>query len=47
MIEAVGPAVPEFAEGYEVMGYVRRDHIQWGTYAELVPALVRTLAGLG
>ena len=45
VVEAVGPAVPEFSEGDEVMAYVRRDHIQWGTYAELVPATVRTVAG--
>jgi NADPH:quinone reductase-like Zn-dependent oxidoreductase len=44
VVEAVGPAVSELAEGDEVVGYVRRDHIQWGTYAELVPAPVRTLA---
>ncbi len=44
VVEAVGPAVPELSEGDEVIGYVRRDHIQWGTYAELVPAPVRTLA---
>ena len=44
VVQAVGPAVPEFAPGDEVVGYVRRDHIQWGTYAELVPAPVRTLA---
>jgi NADPH:quinone reductase-like Zn-dependent oxidoreductase len=44
VVESVGPAVTEFAPGDEVMGYVRRDHIQWGTYAELVPAPVRTLA---
>lgn len=44
VVEAVGPAVPEYAPGDEVVGYVRRDHIQWGTYAELVPAPVRTLA---
>ena len=44
VVEAVGPAVPEFSPGDEVIGYVRRDHIQWGTYAELVPTPVRTLA---
>lgn len=44
VVEAVGPAVPELSEGDEVMGYVRRDHVQWGTYAELVAAPVRTLA---
>lgn len=43
VVEAVGPAVPELSEGDEVLGYVRRDHIQWGTYAELVAAPVRTL----
>jgi NADPH:quinone reductase-like Zn-dependent oxidoreductase len=43
VVEAVGPDVREFAPGDEVAGYVRRDHIQWGTYAELVPAPVRTL----
>ena len=44
VVEEVGPATPEFSPGDEVMGYVRRDHVQWGTYAELVPAPVRTLA---
>lgn len=44
VVEEVGPAVPELKVGDEVVGYVRRDHIQWGTYAELVPAPVRTLA---
>ncbi|MGH9151166.1 MAG: NADP-dependent oxidoreductase, partial [Acidimicrobiales bacterium] len=44
VVEATGPAVPELSEGDEVVGYVRRDHIRWGTYAELVPAPVRTLA---
>ncbi len=44
MVERVGPAVPELAPGDEVVGYVRRDHVQWGTYAELVSAPVRTLA---
>lgn len=43
-VEQVGPAVTEFAAGDEVIGYVRRDHVQYGTYAELVPAPVRTLA---
>jgi NADPH:quinone reductase-like Zn-dependent oxidoreductase len=41
VVEKTGPAVPEFEEGDEVLGYVRRDHVQWGTYAELVPAPVR------
>ncbi|MFP5369520.1 MAG: NADP-dependent oxidoreductase [Actinomycetes bacterium] len=44
VVEAVGPAVPEVSEGDDVMAYVRRDHIQWGTYAELVPAPVRCVA---
>lgn len=43
-VERVGPAVQEFAVGDEVLGYVRRDHVQYGTYADLVPAPVRTLA---
>ena len=37
-VEQVGPAVTEFAPGDEVLGYVRKDHVQWGTYAELVAA---------
>ncbi|MFV2111145.1 NADP-dependent oxidoreductase [Micromonospora sp. LOL_025] len=44
VIEAVGPAVTGFAVGDEVVGYVRRDHVQYGTYAELVPAPERALA---
>ncbi len=44
VVESVGPALPEFSPGDEVVGYVRRDHVQWGTYAELVPAPVRALA---
>jgi len=44
VVEAVGPSVSGFAVGDEVIGYVRRDEIQHGTYAELVPAPERTLA---
>lgn len=44
IVEMVGPAVAEFAVGDEVVGYVRKDHIQYGTYAELVSCPVRTLA---
>lgn len=44
VVEQVGPAVTEWAPGDEVVGYVRRDDIGQGTYAELVPAPVRTLA---
>ncbi|HLM04488.1 MAG TPA: NADP-dependent oxidoreductase [Blastococcus sp.] len=43
-VERVGPAVREFAPGDEVFGYVRRDHVQWGTTAELVPVPLRCLA---
>jgi NADPH:quinone reductase-like Zn-dependent oxidoreductase len=43
-VETVGPDVSEFRAGDEVIAYVRRDHVQWGTYAELVPAPLRTLA---
>jgi NADPH:quinone reductase-like Zn-dependent oxidoreductase len=44
VVEAVGPAVVHFAPGDEVFGYVRRDDVQWGTTAELVPAPQRCLA---
>lgn len=44
VVEHVGDAVTEFSPGEEVLGYVRRDEVQHGTYAELVPAPVRTLA---
>ncbi len=44
VVEAVGPAVTEFAVDDEVIGYVRRDHLQYGTYAELVPAPIRAVA---
>ena len=44
VVEAVGPGVSEFAPGDEVIGYVRRDEVQHGTYAELVPAPIRALA---
>jgi NADPH:quinone reductase-like Zn-dependent oxidoreductase len=43
VVERVGPAVWEFAVGDEVVGYVRKDFVQEGTYAELVSAPVRTL----
>lgn len=38
IVEQVGPGVQELAEGDEVVGYVREDHLQRGTYAELVAA---------
>lgn len=44
VVEAVGDDATEFAVGDEVMGYVRKDAVQHGTYAELVSAPVRTLA---
>ncbi|HEX3003087.1 MAG TPA: NADP-dependent oxidoreductase [Angustibacter sp.] len=44
VVEKVGPAVRELAEGDEVIGYVRKDSIEHGTYAELVAAHVRHLA---
>ncbi|MFF5171845.1 NADP-dependent oxidoreductase [Micromonospora sp. NPDC000089] len=43
-VVGAGPAVTGFAVGDEVIGYVRRDHVQYGTYAELVPAPERCLA---
>ncbi|MGY1845625.1 NADP-dependent oxidoreductase [Modestobacter sp. SYSU DS0875] len=43
-VEAVGPAIVDFAPGDEVFGYLRRDEVQWGTMAELVPAPQRCLA---
>ncbi|GGP45496.1 NADP-dependent oxidoreductase [Saccharothrix coeruleofusca] len=44
VVEAVGPAVEGFAPGDEVFGYQRKDHVQHGTYAELVAATERGLA---
>lgn len=44
VVERVGVDVHEFAVGDEVIGYVRKDEVQHGTYAELVAAPVRTLA---
>ncbi|GAA3726512.1 NADP-dependent oxidoreductase [Salinactinospora qingdaonensis] len=44
VVEQPGIAVPEFAPGDEVIGYVRKDVVGGGTYAELVAAPVRTLA---
>ena len=51
VVERVGPAVTEFAEGDEVMAYDREDHVQWGTLSELVGVPIRCVAhkppGLG
>jgi NADPH:quinone reductase-like Zn-dependent oxidoreductase len=44
VVEQVGPSVTEFAPGDEVIGYVRKDHVQHGTYAEPVTAYPRHLA---
>ncbi|MGM1063999.1 NADP-dependent oxidoreductase [Saccharothrix sp. Mg75] len=44
VVRAVGPAVDGFAVGDEVFGYQRKDHVQHGTYAELVAATERGLA---
>ncbi len=44
VVETVGPAVTEFEPGDEVIGYVRRDEVRRGTYAELTPAPIRSLA---
>ncbi|MFE6776352.1 NADP-dependent oxidoreductase [Streptomyces sp. NPDC057702] len=39
-----GLDTPEFAEGDEVIGYVRKDTLSGGTFAQYVAAPVRTLA---
>ncbi|MFI9006855.1 NADP-dependent oxidoreductase [Actinosynnema sp. NPDC053489] len=44
VVRAVGPAVDGFAVGDEVFGYQRKDHVQHGTYAELIAATERGLA---
>jgi NADPH:quinone reductase-like Zn-dependent oxidoreductase len=44
VVSQVGPAVTEFAPGDEVIGYVREDHVQRGTYAEVVSAGQRMFA---
>lgn len=44
VVEAVGSAVTEFAQGDEVFGYVRMDFVHGGSFAEKIAAPVRTLA---
>ncbi|GLU47692.1 NADP-dependent oxidoreductase [Nocardiopsis ansamitocini] len=44
IVEQPGVAVPEFAVGDEVIGYVREDVVRHGTFAQKVAAPVRTLA---
>jgi NADPH:quinone reductase-like Zn-dependent oxidoreductase len=43
VVEAVGPAVTTLAPGDEVFGYVRKDAVHGGTYAEKVAAPIRTV----
>lgn len=43
VVEAVGPAVTTLAPGDEVFGYLRKDAVHGGTYAEKVAAPIRTL----
>lgn len=43
VVERVGPSVPDVRPGDEVIAYNRQDHLQWGTYAELVAAPLRTV----
>ncbi len=44
VVDAVGPAVHDLAVGDEVLGYVRKDVVSDGAYAELVAASSRHLA---
>jgi NADPH:quinone reductase-like Zn-dependent oxidoreductase len=44
VVERVGPAVVGFAPGDEVIAYDRQDHLQFGSYAELVPVPLRAVA---
>lgn len=44
VVEAVGPDTFDHSVGDEVYGYVRKEWVQLGTYAERVAAPVRTLA---
>jgi NADPH:quinone reductase-like Zn-dependent oxidoreductase len=44
VVVAAGPAVDGYAPGDEVFGYLRKDHVQNGTFAELVAAPERGLA---
>ncbi|AWB92672.1 NADP-dependent oxidoreductase [Aeromicrobium chenweiae] len=43
VVEAVGPAVTTLAPGDEVFGYVRKDAVHGGTYAEKVACPFRTV----
>ncbi|GHB70929.1 oxidoreductase [Streptomyces cirratus] len=44
VVEAVGDDTFDYAVGDEVYGYVRKEWVELGTYAELVSAPVRTIA---
>ncbi|MCX4783410.1 NADP-dependent oxidoreductase [Streptomyces sp. NBC_01264] len=44
VVEAVGEDTFDYAVGDEVYGYVRKEWVELGTYAELASAPVRTLA---
>ncbi|NKY39074.1 NADP-dependent oxidoreductase [Cellulomonas septica] len=44
VVEKVGLDTPEYQVGDEVFGYVRKDWVHGGTFAEYVSAPVRTLA---
>ncbi|MFE4633184.1 NADP-dependent oxidoreductase [Streptomyces sp. NPDC056773] len=44
VVEAVGEDTFDYAVGDEVYGYVRKEWVELGTYAELISAPVRTLA---
>jgi NADPH:quinone reductase-like Zn-dependent oxidoreductase len=44
VVVSTGLAVTGFAPGDEVFGYQRQDHVQHGTYAELIAATERGLA---
>ena len=43
VVEAVGPAVMTLVPGDEVFGYVRKDAVHGGTYAQKVSAPIRTV----
>jgi len=43
VVEEVGPSVTELSVGDEVYGYVRKDAVHGGTYAEKVSAPIRTV----
>ncbi|MDX3662452.1 NADP-dependent oxidoreductase [Streptomyces sp. ID05-26A] len=44
VVRAVGVGVHEWKPGDEVLAYARKDHVQFGSYAELISVPVRMLA---